>query len=259
MAKQPPRQLLTLDLSGKRAHAAVAVGDVDTAEHIAVFTPGFNSTVDGSLGDYDQNMSDLRAVSQQIATNEGDGGQVATVTWLGYDAPQTDEVGNLIEGNSVLSTHAATAGAAKLDGFLNGLGAAHDDAGQPLHLTALGHSYGSLTTGIALKSPTPVHDAVVFGSPGMDIIGTKELQVPVGHVFAEWAQGDHVPNLDIGDVFGISPYRVPGIEIMPTDPSTTGGQQLQGSTGHSEYLNDHTTSQYNMATIVAGQSDLRAH
>src|SRR5437588_8085249 len=53
------RQLLTLDTSGRRVQAAVAVGNVDTAEHVAVFTPGFTSTVDGSLKGYDQGMQDL--------------------------------------------------------------------------------------------------------------------------------------------------------------------------------------------------------
>ncbi len=43
------RQLLALDLSGREAMAAVAVGDVDTADHLAVFVPGAGSTVQGNL------------------------------------------------------------------------------------------------------------------------------------------------------------------------------------------------------------------
>ncbi|NIJ14994.1 hypothetical protein FHU38_005402 [Saccharomonospora amisosensis] len=36
---RPDRHLLELDLSKSRAEAAVANGDVDTADHVAVFTP----------------------------------------------------------------------------------------------------------------------------------------------------------------------------------------------------------------------------
>jgi hypothetical protein len=258
--EKPSHQLLTMDISGKRAQAAIAVGNVDTATHVAVFTPGFNSTVNGSLNGYDGNMAQLQQTAQLLSNTKGDGGQVATVTWLGYDAPQTSEVGNVIGGNSVVSDHAAKVGAVKLDGFLNGIGASHDAQNTPLQLTALGHSYGSLTTGIALKQPTPVHDAVVFGSPGMDIVGTKQLQVPDGHVYSMWAQDDPVPNLDVADVFGVSPYDVPGIDRMSTSAAMSAlGQPLTPSSGHSQYLNNNTTSQYNIAAIVAGQSGLRIH
>lgn len=54
------RQLLFIDMTGERAMAAIAVGDVDTADHVSVFTPGLNSTVDGSLEGYDENTSLLR-------------------------------------------------------------------------------------------------------------------------------------------------------------------------------------------------------
>ncbi|MGH3799558.1 MAG: alpha/beta hydrolase [Pseudonocardiaceae bacterium] len=57
---QGERQLLLLDLSGERAEAAVAVGNVDDADHVAVFTPGLGSTVDGDLESYDDNMDRLR-------------------------------------------------------------------------------------------------------------------------------------------------------------------------------------------------------
>jgi hypothetical protein len=256
--QQPPRQLLTLDMSGKRAQAVVAVGDVDTAEHVAVFTPGFTTTVNGSLGSYDSGMAQLRSEAQQLANSNGDGGQVATVTWLGYDTPQVSEIGDVIDGNSVASDHAAKVGAVKLDGFLNGLGASHDAGNTPLQLTALGHSYGSLTTGIALQHATPVDDAVVFGSPGMDINSSNQLQVPAGHVYAMRAPDDPVPDLDIADVFGVSPYRVPGIDQLATGAATSvDGQPLSASTGHSQYLTNHTTSQYNIAAVVAGQPGLR--
>ena len=55
------RQLLLLDpFDGQQLHAAVAIGDVDTADHVSVFTPGFTSSVQDCIGKYDSNMSDLR-------------------------------------------------------------------------------------------------------------------------------------------------------------------------------------------------------
>lgn len=249
------RQLLTLDTSGRRVKAAIVVGNVDTAEHVAVFTPGFTSTVNGSLQGYDSAMYQLDKRAQDLASRYGDGRQVATVTWIGYEAPQLGELTD--PSHSVVFDNVAKEGAANLDGFLNGIGASHDVANRPLHLTALGHSYGSLTTGIALQHQTPVHDAVVFGSPGMDIHKMHDLKVPDGHVYSEWARGDFVPDLDIADHFGVSPYSLSGIDHLNTgDATSVDGQSLAAVEGHSDYLNDNSTSQYNMAAITVGRSDL---
>jgi hypothetical protein len=259
------RQLLTLDTSGERVEAAVAVGDVDTAEHVAVFTPGLTTTVNGSLLGYDQDMYDLGKRAEDISTRYGDHGGVATVTWIGYQAPQLSVSSLADPSTSVANDADAKVGAANLDGFLNGIGAAHDVGGQPLHLTALGHSYGSLTTGIALHQQTPVHDAVVFGSPGLDATQRSDLHVPQGHMYAEWATGDPVPVLDKN--FGTSPYPAMGwpSEINDINQMSTGnavsvdGQPLHASYFHSQYLDAGTTSQYNMGVIVAGRPDLRIH
>ncbi|MGH4016346.1 MAG: alpha/beta hydrolase, partial [Pseudonocardiaceae bacterium] len=101
------RQLLLLDLSGERAEAAVAVGDVDTADHVAAFTPGLGSTVDGSLKDYDHDMEQLQRQAQYESGRYGDGGSVATVTWIGYQAPQPalggwNPLGNPLSSDSVV-------------------------------------------------------------------------------------------------------------------------------------------------------------
>ncbi|MEW2506001.1 alpha/beta hydrolase [Amycolatopsis sp. NPDC047767] len=249
------RQLLTLDTTGERLKAAVSVGNIDTAKHVAVFTPGFTSTVNGSLGNYDADMQNLQQHTQNIADRYGDGGGAATVTWIGYEAPQNDDILN--GGKSVISGDLAQVGARKLDGFLDGIGASHDAQNQPLHLTALGHSYGSLTTGIALQQQTPVHDAVVFGSPGLDAQQRSDLHVPVGHLFAAGADQDAVPKLDIAKHFGVSPYDMPGVDRA----STESGVGVEGPTssthGHSEYLTNGSTSQYNIAAISAGRPDLR--
>jgi hypothetical protein len=257
---QGDRQLLTLDTTGERVKAAIAVGNVDTAKHVAVFTPGFTSTVDGSVKGYDGDMQNLREHTQNLSTRYGDHGEVATVTWLGYEAPQTADVLN--PDKSVGSDNLAKIGAQKLDGFLNGIGASHDLHNTPLHMTALGHSYGSLTTGIALQQPTPAHDAVVFGSPGLDIHQRSDLKIPEGHMFSEWSDKDLVPHLDIANNFGVSPYQgisggtLDDIRQLSTNDATGIDGRHHITHEHGQYLDNNSTSQYNIASVVAGRPDL---
>jgi hypothetical protein len=47
--------------------AAISVGNIDDAEHVAVFTPGFTSTVDRSMVGYDRDMDNLRKQTQGIS------------------------------------------------------------------------------------------------------------------------------------------------------------------------------------------------
>ena len=99
---------------------------------------------------------------QDKTSRYGDGGTVATVSWLGYDAPQMNEVTDW--PRSVTMPNLARTGGDDLAAFYEGINASRTD--DP-HLTALGHSYGSLTTGYALQHDgTGVDDAVLFGSPG---------------------------------------------------------------------------------------------
>jgi hypothetical protein len=262
LSKPGGRQLLTLDTIGDRVKAAVAYGNIDTAKHVAVFTPGLKTTVNGSLDEYDTDMETLSKKTQGLLGHSQDHSGVATVTWIGYEAPQVSQV--LDGSNSVASDHLAQVGAPKLDGFLNGIGAAHDESGQPLHLTALGHSYGSLTTGIALHQHTPVQDAVVFGSPGLDATHRSDLHVPTGHLYSEESDSDWVPDLDIANHFGHSPYGdVPSSALDDVDRLSTDAavgydhKPLLATQSHGEYLVDKSTSQYNMAAIVAGHPELR--
>ncbi|MEW2499191.1 alpha/beta hydrolase [Amycolatopsis sp. NPDC047767] len=250
---QGGRQLLLLDTTHPRVEAAIAVGDVDKARNVAVFTPGFTTTVDGSLGKYDQNMNDLKGMANDITDRHG-GGPTATVTWIGYQAPQWDGVAD--PSQSVASPELAKAGGDSLAKFYNGIGAGHDASNTPLHLTALGHSYGSTTTGFALGHDTPVDDAVLFGSPGQ---GSDHLNVPRGHLFNEHDAGDDlVPN--IHGTLGPSPYYSPDAmsqyHQMSTDASATELGQLNATSGHSGYLDGKSTSLYNMAAITTGHPDL---
>ena len=82
------RRLLLLDLDRDRPRAAVATGDVDTADHVAVLTPGFGNTVGGDLPGVVETAGALRDRSAAVLDGSGRSGEsVAAVAWLGYDVP----------------------------------------------------------------------------------------------------------------------------------------------------------------------------
>jgi hypothetical protein len=239
------RQLLVLDLTGELATAAVAVGDVDTADHVAVFTPGLGTTVQGSLASYDKRMASLRAQSRQASARRG-GDSVAAVAWLGYEAPQAGGVWQ--PSRSVALDDAAHRGAERLAGFYAGLDAART---VPPHLTALGHSYGSLTTGLALGPGTVVDHVVFFGSPGIGTSDVTALGLPAGRVHVVEARQDVVADLAR---FGNDPNQLDGVVTLSAEAAVVDGRRLTESVGHSSYLADGSTSQYAMAAVVAGQA-----
>lgn len=251
----PDRQLLLLDTSQPRVEAAIAVGDVDTATNVAVFTPGFTTTVDGDLAKYDSDMDHLRNMSTKIS-GARNGSGTATVTWIGYQAPQG--AGIFDPSTSVASPETAESAGNSLAQFYDGIGAVHDLNQTPLHLTALGHSYGSTTTGFALGHNTPVNDAILFGSPGQ---GPQHLNVPAGHLYDEHDQGDNlVPSLH--GTLGPSPYYgspdvVNSYHQLSTDASTSSPLgNLNATSGHSGYLDNNSTSLFNMAAVVSGNPGL---
>ena len=133
--------------------AAVAIGDVDTAQNVVVFTPGLNSTVDGALARHD---NDMRLVRQECLMS-APRSTTATVTWIGYQAPQSTADSLTDPHKSVVTDAAAHTGGHQLAQFVSGLDAAREtDA----HITALGHSYGSTTTAAAaleLSATGPPH------------------------------------------------------------------------------------------------------
>ena len=239
------RSVLLLDLDRPHPRAAVAVGDVDTAEHVAVLTPGFGTTVQGGLDAEGETAAALRGRSLSALGGAGRGGEsVAAVAWLGYDVPA---------GAVAVSTpDAARSGGADLARFYDGIDASR--RADP-HLTALGHSYGSLTTGYALQQAHGVDDAVVFGSPGLGTDHVGDLHVPPGHTGVVEAPWD--PVADLG-WFGDDPNRLDGVTGLSARPATLpDGSATAGSVLHADYLTPGTTSQFNIAATVAGLPEER--
>ena len=248
------RQLLLLDLDGHDApRAAVAVGDVDTADHVAVFTPGLTSTVAKNLEGYTGDMVGVVQTGERLLGNAPghENETVAGVAWIGYDAPQWSTLAE--PDRSVALPIDAQHGGADLARFYDGINASRPDSDP--HLTALGHSYGSTTTGYALQNTTtPVDDAVVFGSPGLGTSDVHDLHVPDGHVNVIEARRDVVADLG---AFGTDPNHLDGAHRLSAHQETADGVRLDESTGHSRYLTPNTASQYNIAATVTGLYDKR--
>jgi Alpha/beta hydrolase len=253
LAQDDPRQLLLLDLGRGRAQAAIANGNVQTATNVAVFVPGMTTTVNKDMKGYDSQMSQLqrRSESESGRAHPTQPETTATVTWIGYQAPQLLDTLNW--GKSVLQIDLARQGAAELAPFLQGIGAARD---HDAHLTLLGHSYGSTTAGLALQQNTGVDDVVFFGSPGIGTDHVEDLKLAPGHSFYIETQQDVVGDAAI---FGTDPSQMIGMNYHPSARESTVVDPLSGeirhfreSAGHSEYLLSESTSQYNMSVIVAG-------
>ncbi|MDV6260648.1 alpha/beta hydrolase [Rhodococcoides yunnanense] len=241
---QGDRQLLVLDNSSyEETTAAVAVGDVDTATHVAVFVPGLGSTVHGDIESYDGDMDGLKATVQQLLPGD-QGESAAVVTWMNYQAPQLGW--SLLDPNrTVVSAIAADAGADRLGPFLDGLDAAR--ASDP-HLSVLAHSYGSLTAASALRADTGADEFVALGSPGLGTHTVSDLRLPDGHVFTGEAFGDIVADLG---AFGRDPGTLDGVTMLSTD----GSDGRSGSIGHSDYFAEGSTSRHNTALVVADRSE----
>lgn len=153
-------QVLVLDRAGDRI--AVAVGDVDRADHVATVVPGTFARL-GNFESYLARADDVRFVTQQAAGRTS----VATVAWLDYDAPPS-----LV---AAMSPRRAIDGAEGLARFTDGLVATNPDARRAL----LGHSYGATIVGeAASRYHLDVDTVVGIGAPGMRVTSVDQFRLP---------------------------------------------------------------------------------
>lgn len=245
LGKARDRRLLVLgtEFPGK---AAIAVGDVDSADDVAVLVPGMNGWVTRTLRKHTLNAGRVKHEARRVSARLGQPRRVATVAWVGYYAPSTIQ--------APFRGH-AQAGAEALRDFTLGLRAQRAVTGRPVHLTVVGHSYGSLVTGLASRVGLESDDVVLVGSPGITVGNATELRVPEGHVWTADASGDQVARLGW---FGRSPTaRGFGAQVL----STQGGQdrifggEMRASQGHSDYYSHNTTALRNIALVVCGRAE----
>lgn len=191
-AKGEAFSLLTLQEENGRVLAAVAQGDVDHAKNVATVVPGIGTTVQDMLKNEITRGTNLR----NAAAAEGniDTKDVAVVSWLGYEAPPAASE-DLGEDLKIATIDLADKGSDKLAGFLTGVNASRQYGAGDVNMTLLGHSYGSVVSGMATTKIADgvVDNEILFGSPGMGTYKPSEIHVPQGHRFVSGVpEGDFV-------------------------------------------------------------------
>lgn len=235
---------------------AIGLGDLDTADNVAITVPGFGSDM-GSAPAQSTKAIDL----QQAADFLGNGHTNATMFWIGYDAPDNlpwAEGG--IDAAGVVTEVMARAGGHRLAATINGLERMRP---RDPHLTVIGHSYGSTTAGLGASYSVPgqVDDLVLVGSPGagQEIHHASDTGVADGHVWDGRNSDDAVARLgnhgrfnlqSIGGGLGTDPASAGfGAHRFEAESVTRG----DGIDDHLKYFDHDTESLANMARIVNGE------
>lgn len=178
---RPPMFLLGIGDEGN-GRAIVSYGNPDTSRNVSAYVPGLSTKLnDEFVKDTMKRAQDTAKGAQRLDPSS------ASIIWLGYDAPQNVDV--MTRGD-------AQRGAPAYNQFMAGLSATNENADP--HVTAIGHSYGSLTVGTAAKESggiPGVDDVILLGSPGVDAQKATELGVGKDHVFVGAADNDPVTHL----------------------------------------------------------------
>lgn len=242
----PERRILAVDPAGDGT-AVEVIGDLEIATHIVILVPGMGSGLDNEGARVTQARS-LRAAAEA----EDPHASVAVIVWLGYDAPDTptfSDLGALLLGeDGVIDRAAADRGAAALAAFVPTLG--HHGAPSDAAVTVIGHSYGSLVLGLALRRGLAVDHAVVIGSPGVGVPSVAALDLPHGtDFFAARIPFDPVSTLEW---FGRD----------PTDPAfgahafaTQAEAPWPMPANHGAYFTPGSESIRNLARIAVGRGN----
>lgn len=253
----PRYSLLTLDVSGHRVKAAVGIGNVDKADHVSIFVPGMGTRVDSSFDHYVGDSKNILDQMNRELRESASPQSSASVAWLGYDAPGAFGEDNFM---SVGGTKLAHAGADRLTAFTEGMESTHRLHGdRDSHVTVIGHSYGSTTTGFAAAQVKPgvIDDIVLFGSPGSGVQSVEEYNITSGVPYAigvdpsqDWVQ-DSGPD----GSFGKDPMKMEGFHHLdnyspsPGDPNAWSKIARHGT---DVYLHENSRSLRDIARVATG-------
>ncbi len=266
--------------------SAVAIGDLDTAEHVAFMVPGMGSEVAG--------MSSGRAVNVYLegraASDTGD--SVAVIDWLGYDAPS----GGITDmATQVANRDRAEAGATLLADDVESL---FDYRNGDVHITVIGNSYGSTTAAIAADvEGLLADDLILTGSPGAgDADDADDLTTGRGHTWVGSASTDFVTTLGVtgwtdpsevltanvpltdiplwqapilaNPILGpLAGHSLPETELMGSDPAedefeanrfeaeSVDRGPIPNIADHGKYYDESSESLYNVGAIVVEEYD----
>jgi pimeloyl-ACP methyl ester carboxylesterase len=256
----PDLKVLLYDPEGD-GRVAVALGDITTATHIAVLVPGITNQLDNYRGV----IGNARALDAE-AKRQGskDHGIIA---WLGYDTPEK----NL----TAAGRERAQRGVNALVPFVGGLRAVNTHHAD---VTIMGHSYGSLVTGMAAQAGMEADRIVLVGSPGTGARNIQELSMkpddvyvarvpddPIRYVFNSGEAKNFLDGTTVGGpvggAIGFATGKVTGHDpdVHGPDPSLPkfGATPLpydNKSHGHSEYYKERSLSLKNHARVMLGRS-----
>ncbi|MFJ3974954.1 alpha/beta hydrolase [Streptomyces sp. NPDC090021] len=181
----PPMYLLGIgDQGGGRA--IVAFGNPDTSRNVSAYVPGLGTALDAEFA-----RNDLQRARDTAAGARRHDASSASIVWLGYDAPQLPAA-EWHDNADVMSQEHAEKGAPAYNSFMAGIAAANHNPDP--HITAIGHSYGSLTVGQAALQSGGIpgaDDIVLLGSPGTGAQRADQLGVGKEHVYV--GASDHDP------------------------------------------------------------------
>lgn len=155
--------LLEYDDSHPQLQAAIALGNPDEADNVAITTPGYTTNVHDSVSAMVSDAEELREITGYFDPDS----TTSTIAFMGYQAPQdVVKYGDF----RVATPQAAELGATSLSDTVRGVQATNGDP--DLNLSLMGHSYGSTTAGIAAQqladdTVTPVDSLALYGSPGV--------------------------------------------------------------------------------------------
>ncbi|MCW2643376.1 MAG: hypothetical protein JWP76_5682 [Dactylosporangium sp.] len=242
----PERHVIEYDPRGN-GHVAEVVGDLATADRIAVIVPGLSNRLDnfdrGCAGRERRAPAwQARQLYQQVRADDATA-RIAVIAWLGYDPPEGI-------GREAAREERASVGAAALIRFVAGLGVYRPAA----TVTLVGHSYGSVVAGLAAPSlGRRVQDIVALGSPGMGVERVAELRttarVWAGSTLSDWTR----------DVPGIRLFGA-GHGTLPFDAAFGARRLPVGNVvEHDGYFVPGSDSLGAVARIVLGRSTISPH
>lgn len=266
-----PTYLLDFDYDEKyhRTTAIVSSGNPDTASYVSTLVPGIGTNVRGDLGDYITRNDNLRAQTAQAGT---DPNQVATISYLGYVAPEGPK-GKLYQAADISYADRAAPDLAR---FEEGLRASGKANGHSFTNTVIGHSYGSTIAGKAMTQVAEgtVDNFIMCGSPGSGAESIDQYNVPEGHVYeSSVPKGDMVQGSGSFIGYGSDPKKLDGIVHLSGDATDSDkywtpesviapdGQDLipqlpqhlaHAFSNHDTYFDDGTRTSQDFSNIIAG-------
>ena len=220
------------------------LGDLESSRHVAVVIPG----VGNGIANYE------RGLRHSAASLHDDAGRsdVTVIAWLGYDTPD-----DLLAATARRPVVAADS----LSRLLAGLDLSTD---QSLHVTVIGHSYGSLVAGEALQAGARTNEVVFIGSPGVGADHVSELGLPAStRVWAGRAGSDPIGLARGFECLDPLPVCYPAADrlffgVDPTDPAFGATAFVVDDApfreAHSSYFKQDSVSLHNLSSILLGQS-----